>query len=129
MWAMRGLGELEAEVALGQARPQLVDLDLHDALDVRLAQPVEHHDLVDAVEELGLEVVAHHVHDHALVGAAAEVARHDEHGVGEVDGATLAVGEAAVVEQLEQHVEHVGVGLLDLVEQHDRVRAGAAPPR
>ena len=57
-----------------------------------------------------------------LVGAAAEVARHDEHGVGEVDGAALAVGEAAVVEQLQQHVEHVGVRLLDLVEQHDRVR-------
>ena len=51
--------------------------------------------------------------------------RHDEHRVREVDGAALAVGEAAVVEHLEQHVEHVGVRLLDLVEQHDRVRAAA----
>jgi hypothetical protein len=40
-------------------------------------------------------------------------------GVLEVDRAALAVGEAAVVEHLQQHVEHVGVGLLDLVEQHD----------
>ena len=39
----------------------------------------------------------------------------------------VAVGEPAVVEQLEQDVEHVAVRLLDLVEQHDRVRA--APDR
>ena len=90
---------------------------------------VEHHDLVDAVQELRLEVAAHDVQHRALVGAATEVARHDEHGVREVDRAALTVGEPAVVEQLEQHVEHVGVGLLDLVEQHDRVRAAAAPPR
>ena len=45
--------------------------------------------------------------------------------VREVDGAALAVGEPAVVEQLQQHVEHVGVRLLDLVEQHDRVRPAA----
>jgi hypothetical protein len=35
------------------------------------------------------------------------------------------VGEAAVVHHLQQRVEHVRVGLLDLVEQHDRVRAPA----
>ena len=28
-----------------------------------------------------------------------------------------AVGEAALVEELQQHIEHVGVGLLDLVEE------------
>ena len=73
-------------------------------------------DVVDAVDELGLEEVAR---------VARQVRRHDQHDVGEVDRATLAVGEAAVVEQLQQHVEHVGVGLLDLVEQHHRVRPAA----
>ena len=58
-------------------------------------------------------------------GVALQVRRHDEHGVGEVHRAALAVGEAAVVEQLEQHVEHVGVRLLDLVEQHHRVGPAA----
>ena len=37
--------------------------------------------------------------------------------------ATHGVRQAAVVEHLEQHVEHVRVRLLDLVEEHDRVRA------
>ena len=45
--------------------------------------------------------------------------------VAEVDGAALGVGEASVVEDLQQGVEHVGVGLLDLVEEHDRVRLAA----
>jgi len=42
-----------------------------------------------------------------------------------VDCAPLAVGEPSVVEQLEEHVQHFGVRLLDLVEQHDRVRPAA----
>ena len=52
----------------------------------------------------------------------AEVRGHHDHRVAEVDRATLAVGQASVVEHLQQQVEHVGVRLLDLVEQHDRVR-------
>ena len=58
-------------------------------------------------------------------GSPWQVRRHDQHDVGEVDRATLAVGEATVVEHLQQHVEHVGVGLLDLVEQHHAVGPAA----
>src|SRR5215467_4247194 len=43
-------------------------------------------------------------------------------GVAEVDGATLAVGQASVVEQLEQDVEDGGVRFLDLVQQYHCVR-------
>ena len=41
----------------------------------------------------------------------ADVARHDDDGVAEVDGTALCVGEAAVVEHLQEGVEHVGVSL------------------
>ena len=37
----------------------------------------------------------------------------------------VAVGQQAVVEHLQQHVEHVRVRLLDLVEQHHRVGLAA----
>jgi hypothetical protein len=57
----------------------------------------------------------------AQVGGA-EVGGHDQHGVAEVDRAALAVGEATLLEDLQQRVEHVGVGLLDLVEEHHRER-------
>ncbi len=53
----------------------------------------------------------------------AEVRGHDDDGVAEVDGAALAIGQPAVVEHLQQHVEDVRVRLLHLVEQHDAVRA------
>ena len=44
--------------------------------------------------------------------------------VREVDRATLAVGQPAIVEHLEQHVPDLGMGLLDLVEQDH----GVGPP-
>ena len=55
----------------------------------------------------------------------ADVRGHDDDGVAEVDRAALGIGQAAVVEDLQQHVEDVGVRLLDLVEEHDRVRLAA----
>ena len=61
-----------------------------------------------------------------LVGlAAAHVAGHDQHRVAEVDRAAEAVGQLAVLQHLQQDVEDVRVGLLDLVEQDHRV--GLAP--
>ena len=56
---------------------------------------------------------------------AADVAGHDHDGVLEVDRPALAVGQPAVVEHLEQDVEHVRVRLLDLVEQDHLVRPPA----
>ncbi len=101
---------------------------------------MEDDDLVDPVEELGSEDRAQRVDDlvlHAFVGAvvraagvardelAADVAGHDQDGVAEVDRPALAVGQASVIKHLQQDVEHVGVRLLDLVEQHHLVRPAA----
>ena len=57
----------------------------------------------------------------------AEVRGHDDQRVAEIDRAPLAVGEPAVVEHLQQDVEHVRMCLLDLIEQHDLV--GTPPHR
>ena len=53
---------------------------------------------------------------------APQVGGHDDHRVPEVHGAAVAVGQPAVVEELEQDVEDVAVGLFDLVEEDHRVR-------
>lgn len=53
---------------------------------------------------------------------AAQVAGQDDQRVGEIDLAALPVGQAPVIEHLEQDVEHVRMRLLNLVEQHDLVR-------
>ena len=50
---------------------------------------------------------------------------HDDDGVLEVGGAALVVRQPSVVQYLQQDVEHVGVGLLYLVEQQHRVGLAA----
>ena len=49
-------------------------------------------------------------------------------GVLEVHRAPLAVREASVVEHLQEDVPDVGVRLLDLVEENDRIADGAGEP-
>ena len=97
---------------------------------------MEDHHLVDPVHELGPEMrldFRHHrdlddgvvASRHALDHLRAQVRGHDDHRVLEVHGAPLAVGQAALVQDLQQRVEHVGVRLLHLVEQDHRI--GLAP--
>src|SRR6202012_5643162 len=57
----------------------------------------------------------------------ADIGRHDDDRVAEVNLASLRVGEPTVVKHLQQRVENVGVRLLDLIEKHYRV--GLAPYR
>ena len=59
-----------------------------------------------------------------VVGAhifAAGVGGHRQDGVVEVGAAAVAVGERGVVHDLQQQVEHVGMGLFDLIQQHHGV--------
>src|SRR5829696_1054731 len=134
--------ELHGDLALGHLLAEALDLDLDDQAHVLALELVEDDDLVDPVEQLGAEDLAQLARDpalHLLVGetflAPAEAKRlglvdglgpdvggHDEHHVLEVHGATLRVGELPVLEYLEEYVEDIRVGFLDLVEEDDRVR-------
>src|SRR5439155_6487237 len=51
----------------------------------------------------------------------AEVARHDDDAIPEVDPAALRVRQVPVLEDLEEDVEDLRMRLLDLVEEHDRI--------
>src|ERR1700755_1839307 len=53
----------------------------------------------------------------ACISQSPQVRGHDQHGVLEVHRAALRVGQAAVVENLQEYVENVGVRLLYLVEE------------
>ena len=132
--------ELQRKVLLGESPLEVCEQQLDDGGQVVVGQGVEHDDLIDPIEELGPELRPQdlgHLALHLLVrrvagagvrgrdGRGADVARHDHDGVLEVDRPALAVGQATVVEDLEQDVEHVRVGLLDLVEQHHLVRPAA----
>ena len=62
-----------------------------------------------------------HVRDQLGAG----VGRQQDQRVLEVDHAALAVFHPALVEDLEEHLVHVRMGLLDFVEQHDAIRPAA----
>ena len=118
-----------------QTALQRIDRQLDDLREVVFGERVEHDGVVEPVHELGPERLPHELHDLltlVFVGQGrvdqnrrAQVRRQNQDDVLEVDGAPLAVGEAPVVHDLQQHVEHLGVRLLDLVEQYDTVRASA----
>src|SRR5215203_2311756 len=136
------VSELDRHVALDELLAEALYLDLDDVAHVLALELVEDDDLVDPVEELGAEDLAQLARNpgfHLLVGETGvvraeaqrlglvdrlspDVGGHDENDVLEVHGAALRVRELPVLQYLQHDVEDVGVGLLDLVEEDDRVR-------
>ncbi len=104
------------------------------------AERAEHQPLVDAVPQLGRKrpprlgerrrcaALVRRVRAEAhpgprpSEGLGPEVGGEHHHRAREVDLAALAVGEAALLEQLEEQHQHVAVRLLHLVQQHHRAR-------
>ena len=114
---------------------------LRDLTHFVVGQRREQHGFVDAVAELRREPaleLAHHFALHLLdtdrpVQEAhrarqlpevlrAEIRRHDDDRVAQVDALSTAVRHPALVERLEKQVQRMRARLLDLVEQDDAVR-------
>ena len=112
-----------------------VKLQTADSADVVFGERAVEYRLVDTVEKFRAEAAAEQRGDLALcvfayrsVGrdavendVGAEVRGHNDDRVPEVHGASLTVGYPAVVKHLKQQVEDVGMSLLDLIEEDDRV--------
>ena len=109
---------------------------------------MEDDDVIDTVQELWAEVLLQLVVDlllhpvvlsiRIILGGAGKAQAHrlrdvlgaqvrgeDENGVLEVDDATLAVSKATIFQHLQEGVVNLLVGLLDLIEKHDRERLTA----
>ena len=129
----RLVGEFDGDVAVGELALELGDEFVHHAMDHFRRQGRKADDRVEAVAEFRRE----HAFDGLSVVAGAGIAGepdgrfgefrgagvggHDEHGVAETHRLAVVVGEFAVVHDLKQDVEQVGVGFLDLVEQQHGV--------
>ena len=141
-----GGGDVEGDLEVGEALGHLGELEVHDAVHVLLAELLEDDDVREAVEELRLEgalglvedallellVVARRVdggveaHEGVpLQDVRPDVGGQDEDGVAEIDRAAERVGQAAVLQDLQEQLDDVRVGLLDLVEEHDGVGLAA----
>jgi hypothetical protein len=130
---------ISRDAAVGEQVLHVLKPQADDVRELGFAERAEEHDVVDAIEELGAEVLFEDVGDFfarelpavfvferfAREQVRAEVRGHDEDGVLEVDGAAFGVGEAAIVENLQEDIKDVGVCFFDLVEEHDSVGAAA----
>ena len=110
-----------------------------DGLEVVLCELVEVDDLVYPVDELGPQELLKSLHGplpalfiggageahRARFGVAAGVGGHDDDCIFKVHRPAVGVGDPAVIQDLEQDVEHVRVGLLDLIEENDGVGLAA----
>src|SRR5918993_1271836 len=141
---LRGVGHLDLDALAFQVLVQAREHDVHDLQHVLPGEGMEDDDLIYSVEELRLESSLERfpgpplglAEVHAVARGEAELPRRDEvlaayvrghydDRVLEVDGPALGIREAPVVEDLQESVEDVRVGLLDLVEEDDRVGSPA----
>ena len=102
----------------------------------------EGYDRIDPVQELRPEVVVESLCDEGLdasiiigilragveaqgalveSGPGPKVRGHDQDCIFEIDGPPEAIGQASLFEDLQQHIGHIRVRLLDFVEQHDGI--------
>src|SRR5215470_10264695 len=98
-------------------RPQHFELDVNDLRDVLSAETLKDNNVVDSIEKLRLEMGSKFIAHCFRRQADADIGRHDQDGVLEVHSPTLAIRQSAVVEDLQHDVPHIGMRLLDLVEQ------------
>ena len=138
--------ELEGDLPLDQALGEFRDLEVHDLHEVGLLQRPEEDDVGNAVQELGLEDalgLLEHLLAHLLrIGEAgrrggkahrglalqelrADVGGHDDDRVPEVDGAPQRIGQPAVLEDLQEELQDIRMGLLHLVKEDDGVGTAA----
>ena len=130
---------MEPDLAVFKALAQTGQLQIHDAVDLVAPERQKDHGFVHAVQELGPEMrpqFFHYSFARALFQGAiginavqkvhgADVGRHDDNAVAKIHGAPLAVGQAAIVQQLQQRVKDIGVGFFYFVKKNDGI--GLAP--
>ena len=124
---------------VGQSAVQIRNQQIDNARDLGQQQGFEQHDIIDSVEKLGPEMPAQ-VRHHRIAGRGANLAglghaleqmrrsdvrRHNHHGILKIHHMALGIGQPTIVEQLEQHMEHIGMGFFHLVEQNRGIRLAA----
>ena len=118
----------------------------HNLDDLLLGQRMEDYRFVDSVEKFGPESLVESSVDRlpqllvfvlpglitgaepkgfSLHSGGPQVAGHDDNCVPEINGPAVAVSQPSVLQDLEQDVEHIGMGFLDLVEEHHPVGPAA----
>ena len=132
------VGQVQGHVTLEETIVELGDVQIDDLTNLGFSQLLEDDDVIQAVQELGPELLlelAGHLVLHPLIGglgvaahveagvgrlgdvAGSQVGGQDNDGVLEVHHTTLSISQMTVVQHLQKGVEDVRMSLLDLVEK------------
>mmetsp|Transcript_94625 Transcript_94625/g.276611 ORF Transcript_94625/g.276611 Transcript_94625/m.276611 type:complete len:217 (-) Transcript_94625:2094-2744(-) len=134
-----GIRELQCDAQLIEAPHHVGQEQPHDLSEGAARERAEDNDVVQTVQQLWaqrpadgrqrpvlgcLDLSRTGPGRHGLQGVLCpKVGRHYHHAVAAVHGAALRVRDTAIIEQLQQNVQDVGVRLLHLVEEQDVVGA------
>ncbi len=141
--------QLQIQLLRGQPLLQIGRQQTGNLLNLRRLQAAEHQHIVNPVDKLRPKSPLHRLHRSgfhlfifrfrlgfalvaggkaqriALYLVGAQIGGHNNYGVAEIHRAAFAVGQAAVVQHLQQHVKNIRVGLFNLIQQHHAVGAAA----
>ena len=132
--ARRFLGQLDGDIAVAKLGLKLQHELLDHLRDDFLRQMAEGNDRVEAIAEFRREHSVDRLGILAFPLATGEaesrlghvgrtgIGGHDQDDVAEVDLLAVVIGQLAVIHDLQQHVEQIGMRLLDFVEQQHAMR-------
>ena len=122
-------GEVDFDLFF-QTFAQTFEQDGCDVADLIFAQCLEDDDVIDTVEEFRTEILLEQFpYGFFCLGKifrfqdfmGTEVTGHDDDRILEVDDPAFAIGQAAIIENLQQDVENIGMSLFDFIEEDDAV--------
>src|SRR5262249_52587267 len=128
--SLNGVGQFKLKILLSKSATHPGKLNIDDRSQFFLGQAVEDNDLVDAIQEFRAEMVPQCFHNAPVAlflitgiedELAPDVACHDDDGVLEIHCPPLSVGDAAIIQNLQQNIEYVGMSLFNLIEKNDAV--------
>ena len=136
----QGIGiQLERDLARRQPLFQPPELNGDNAIHIGAVQAVKDDLLIQTVQELGAEMLAHRLFHltprtcrvrpfgQFRQGPRAKVRGEDDQRLLKVHRAPLTVGQDAIIQDLQQHVEHIRMGFLNLIKQNHLI--GPPPHR
>ena len=137
------VAHLQLDLAFRQPFVQFADQDIDDVQQVLFFQRMEDHEFIDSIQKFRAEIPFQFIQNivlHALPGfrlfdfleaeghallneLRAQVGRHHQDRVLEIDLPPQAIRKQPVVQDLQEHVEDIRMSFFDLIEQHHRIRA------
>ena len=126
-----GIFQYQRNIALAQHAAQPLELYVNDPGNLFARQSMKDHDIVDPIQKFRFEVLTQNFSNRfaylrlviadLLNFTRAQIGSHDQNSILEINRASLRISQAAIVENLQQHIEHVRMRLFDFIKENYRI--------